>query len=632
MSKKWRPQWDTWRLSHVEASVKHTDGKKKALLDLTTHGIRRREGGIPPEHRPRAWMALMFDMKDKVSSGEPSFKDFLEMVAEGQLTPTEIEINKDLDRTHILSSDEDIARLRNVLYAYARRNPSVGYCQGMNIIAAVLLQHLKDADAFWVLAVMVEIIMPRYFTKNMEGVHVDQLVLNSLLAKYHPHLHQHLRHLGVSMQHFCTQWFVVVFANVTSREVYLHIWDYYFGLASVHGSQACRLIISFAITVLTRNTDAILECCDAGEVMSVLAGFIRDTLGGNGNEAKYDRRAAWSVLNEAFEMVEALDADEIAGLRELALKDVSDTLQTRSDDMQHLDLCDITHFRAEELAALRREFRFVQEHSLRVAAYEKAVEEKANAAAGSSPGRRASLAAEDDSHAPQDQPSPENPRARTSVNSALSPVSEGEPQRPRTLSAPTTASDPSSQQRKQGLAKRSEAPSAPAHAESDSRRPSICPAEWCLTLPVLEKILLPFGALPSWATGVFPLAAIFRAFDTSRQGRATFQQFVITFSQLWRGKFDDRVTVIFRMMDIDSSEYIEEGELVTFIEELFVLGHLNHVLITALYPLLPETLKKSLLKARRQRSLQPGTDAADKDGKIETATQPGASRGGSNTD
>jgi hypothetical protein len=47
----------------------------------------------------------------------------------------------DLHRTVKKSdtSDEDTKALRNVLVAFSRRNPYIGYCQGLNFIAFFLL-------------------------------------------------------------------------------------------------------------------------------------------------------------------------------------------------------------------------------------------------------------------------------------------------------------------------------------------------------------------------------------------------------------------------------------------------------------------------------------------------------------
>lgn len=37
------------------------------------------------------------------------------------------------------SSEEDMKALRNLLIAFSRRNPYIGYCQGLNFIAFFLL-------------------------------------------------------------------------------------------------------------------------------------------------------------------------------------------------------------------------------------------------------------------------------------------------------------------------------------------------------------------------------------------------------------------------------------------------------------------------------------------------------------
>ena len=42
-----------------------------------------------------------------------------------------------------------IEPLRHVLYAIVIRNPTIGYCQGMNFIAARLLNCMREEEAFW---------------------------------------------------------------------------------------------------------------------------------------------------------------------------------------------------------------------------------------------------------------------------------------------------------------------------------------------------------------------------------------------------------------------------------------------------------------------------------------------------
>ena len=59
-------------------------------------------------------------------------------------------IEKDLHRTYgVETKHRRLAPLRRVLLAYICREPDIGYTQGMNFMAAMLLRFLGEEDAFW---------------------------------------------------------------------------------------------------------------------------------------------------------------------------------------------------------------------------------------------------------------------------------------------------------------------------------------------------------------------------------------------------------------------------------------------------------------------------------------------------
>jgi hypothetical protein len=69
------------------------------------------------------------------------------------------DIDKDLDRTFPstvqFDDEEGQQQLRRVLRAYAAYDPDVGYCQGMNFLAALLLMYLpREEDAFGALVML----------------------------------------------------------------------------------------------------------------------------------------------------------------------------------------------------------------------------------------------------------------------------------------------------------------------------------------------------------------------------------------------------------------------------------------------------------------------------------------------
>ena len=69
--------------------------------------------------------------------------------------------------------EKDIIPLRNVLTSYVIRNPQVGYCQGMNFIAARLIACQKEEEAFWTLCQLIECILPMDYYSNLLGVLID---------------------------------------------------------------------------------------------------------------------------------------------------------------------------------------------------------------------------------------------------------------------------------------------------------------------------------------------------------------------------------------------------------------------------------------------------------------------------
>lgn len=81
------------------------------------------------------------------------------------------DIEKDLSRTG--ASISEMEALKSILCAFLLRNPTVGYCQGMNFLAQRLLTLLKEEEAFWVLTSIIEQYVPLDNYCNLVGVLVD---------------------------------------------------------------------------------------------------------------------------------------------------------------------------------------------------------------------------------------------------------------------------------------------------------------------------------------------------------------------------------------------------------------------------------------------------------------------------
>ena len=138
-----------WReLLELRATGAHIDRArlKAALLH-----------GIPPALRPQAW--LSFSGCTEWMRRHPMVYDQLcTRVARGGSGAPDVgvqeQIEKDLRRTEAGTSGDQLEALRRVLQAFASFNPSIGYVQGMNFIAAGLLRVLPEAAAFWMLVLI----------------------------------------------------------------------------------------------------------------------------------------------------------------------------------------------------------------------------------------------------------------------------------------------------------------------------------------------------------------------------------------------------------------------------------------------------------------------------------------------
>ncbi len=79
-----------------------------------------------------------------------------------------------------------IPKLRRVLVAFSWHNTLVGYCQGLNRLAAIGLLFLDEEDAFWCLVAVVEHLLPQdYYNRTLLGSQSDQVI----------HVHVHNEHL-----------------------------------------------------------------------------------------------------------------------------------------------------------------------------------------------------------------------------------------------------------------------------------------------------------------------------------------------------------------------------------------------------------------------------------------------------
>lgn len=127
------------------------------------------------------------------------------------------QIELDLKRTYPNESPELVTQyigpLRNVLTTFIKRNPTVGYCQGMNFFAANLLKHLNEEESFWVFTSICENLLPLDYYSDLLGILTDQRVFEILLIEKYPKLVAHMQNHQYQLDLIAFQWFVTLFSG-----------------------------------------------------------------------------------------------------------------------------------------------------------------------------------------------------------------------------------------------------------------------------------------------------------------------------------------------------------------------------------------------------------------------------------
>ncbi|XP_055689479.1 growth hormone-regulated TBC protein 1-A [Lutzomyia longipalpis] len=169
-------------------------------------------------------------------------------------------------------------QLFNILVAYAHHNKDVGYCQGLNYIAGLLLIVTKDEEStFWLLRHIVESIAPNYHTKSMSGLIVDIAVLNELLRVRVPDVHAHIKVIGLPWAVIVTKWFICLFAEVLPIETVLRIWDCLF-------SEGYKILFRVSLTLVLRHRDTLMATEDISQLANVFREMLQSTLVTNCHE------------------------------------------------------------------------------------------------------------------------------------------------------------------------------------------------------------------------------------------------------------------------------------------------------------------------------------------------------------
>ena len=254
-----------WYMQTRASSTLTSSLKFSSLVNAIT--LKRMiRNGIPPVLRPKVWLSLSGADKKKATAPNSYYNDLI-IAVEGKVTAATKQIDHDLPRTFpghpYLDTREGQAALRRVLVGYSFRDSDVGYCQGLNYVAALLLLVMKtEEDAFWMLAVLLEdVLVNDCYTTNLSGCHVEQRVFKDLLIKHCPKLCAHLERLEFDVSVVATEWFLCLFSKSLPSETTLRVWDILF-------YEGTNVIFRVALAIFKMKEEELLSTHHFGDAVN----------------------------------------------------------------------------------------------------------------------------------------------------------------------------------------------------------------------------------------------------------------------------------------------------------------------------------------------------------------------------
>ena len=196
--------------------------------------------------------------REKLLENPSYYKNLLTHLPSDYENPYIAKIELDVNRSfpHKLSletKEESFIKLRNILQSFTIRNPTLGYCQGFNIILARLLEttDFNEEESFWLLVSIIEDIFPFDFFMNSAGLETDCDLILDIISKENDNLIQHLTKINsVSILFsYIMKWLISLFITGVDEEISNIIMDLIFlhkninPLCGIYNCTYCLMLI-----------------------------------------------------------------------------------------------------------------------------------------------------------------------------------------------------------------------------------------------------------------------------------------------------------------------------------------------------------------------------------------------------
>ena len=125
-------------------------------------------------------------------------------------------IDMDVLRTPFETNrEENKTKISNILKALAKAVPHIKYSQGMNYIAAFILNLFKDEEEsfYFYVALLKTTQYGELFINDLEKLKMFFYVFERILKLFSPELMNYLTRSNITVSYFISPWFITLFTN-----------------------------------------------------------------------------------------------------------------------------------------------------------------------------------------------------------------------------------------------------------------------------------------------------------------------------------------------------------------------------------------------------------------------------------
>lgn len=174
-------------------------------------------------------------------------------------SPSDAVIQRDINRTfpaHDFFKDaggQGQDSLYRISKAYSVHDEEIGYVQGLSFLAAALLLHMPEEQAFCVLVkIMYDYQLRKLFKHGFQELHLKFYQLERLMQDQLPDLYDHFAEMGLEIHMFASQWFLTLF----TAKFPLHV---VFGILDLFLSEGNLTIFCVALALLKSSRKELLS-------------------------------------------------------------------------------------------------------------------------------------------------------------------------------------------------------------------------------------------------------------------------------------------------------------------------------------------------------------------------------------